>query len=32
VAQDVNIFRTIASDLYSDDGEKAENIVGCAHA
>jgi dihydroorotate dehydrogenase (NAD+) catalytic subunit len=32
VAQDVNIFRTITSDLYSDDGEKAENIVGCAHA
>lgn len=32
VAEDVNIFRTIAGDLYTDDGESPEDIVGCAHA
>jgi len=32
VAGDVNIFRTIAADLYSDGGEFPEDIVGCAHA
>jgi dihydroorotate dehydrogenase (NAD+) catalytic subunit len=31
VVEDVNIFRTIAAHLYSDDGEQAENLVGCVH-
>ncbi|MEN6610749.1 MAG: dihydroorotate dehydrogenase [Methanoregulaceae archaeon] len=32
VADDINIFRTIAGDLYTDDGESPDDIVGCAHA
>jgi dihydroorotate dehydrogenase (NAD+) catalytic subunit len=26
------VFRQIADDLYSEDGESPANIVGCAHA
>ncbi len=31
VHDDVNIFETIAKELYSKSGIAAEEIVGCAH-
>ncbi|NMB79932.1 MAG: DUF561 domain-containing protein, partial [Methanomicrobiales archaeon] len=31
VYEDVKVFENIRKDLYSKDGVKAEDIVGCAH-
>jgi dihydroorotate dehydrogenase (NAD+) catalytic subunit len=31
VMQDIGIFERIAADLYADDGELPQAIVGCAH-